>query len=569
MLTCLRVRSLAVVDEIELDLGPGLNVITGETGAGKSILIAALQLVLGARGRADRVRTGHDEAVVEALFDLDGRDDAVARLEAVGGAAEEPELLVRRVVRSAGRSRAYVNGTLVTGAQLVRVTRGLVDICSQHEHHSLVDPASHQAFLDAYGVLQPHREAVRTAWQRLRGVVSELEDLAATVRARGEREAILRFQLDEIDAVDPLPDEEEALDAEQQRLAHADRIARATSEAEDALYAGDDAVSGTLLRLAGELRGVRHVDPALEALADRLDSLVTDLEDLGRDFGRHARGCIHDPRRLAEVEDRLGHLRRLARKYGGTHAALLHRRAELQAALADLGDLEGRLDALEALRQEAADALGVAARALSEGRRGVADGLGEAITGELADLGMGDARVRVDVDRLPARQDGLEVDGLRVSATGMDRVEFLIAPNRGEPPRPLQRIASGGELSRALLAIKRVLADRGPRSLYVFDEVDVGVGGAVAAAVGRKLRDVARDHQVLCITHSPQVAAWGDRHVQVRKEVVGERSATRVAVLDHDARVEELARMLGGEQVTDATRDAARALLAEAEAGRA
>ncbi len=564
MLTCLRIRDLAIIRELEIELGPGLNIITGETGAGKSILLAALQLVLGARGSGDLVRTGAEQAVVEALFDLTRSPDLRRRVaDSIG--IEDDELVVRRVVRRAGRSRAYLNGTLATAVQLAKLTADLVDICSQHEHHSLVDGSTHLLYLDAFASLDGRRGAMASAWRAYSAVADELQALVDAVRERTDREAILRFQLDEIDSVDPEPDEEDVLQAEHERLAHAERLAQATHAAERAIYASDGALASKLARLAHSLADIRGVDARLDPLIDRLHEVHTELEDLGQDLGDYHRGVVHDPSRLAAIDERLGALRRLTRKYGGSIEALLAHRDRARSDLARLDDLESQLDQLESRRQAAVDDVVGIAQELSAARRGAAAKLGEAITDELQSLGMGNARVQVDVARLEQRSDSaLEVEGVRFSESGMDRVEFLIAPNAGEPPKPLRKIASGGELSRSLLAVKRVLASRGPSGLYVFDEVDTGVGGAIAEVIGRKLDEVAHHHQVLCITHQPQIAAYARSHFHVRKHEVDGRTESVIESLDHAQRREELARMLGGLQITDTTRQAAEELLESA-----
>ncbi|MCB9666457.1 MAG: DNA repair protein RecN [Alphaproteobacteria bacterium] len=567
MLLHLRVRALAILDDVTLELGPGLQIVTGETGAGKSILVDALQLVLGARAAAGLVRAGADEAIVEALFDLTGAPEVRARLTELTG-TDEAELVVRRTVRAGGGSRATLNGHLATAGQLSRIVAPLVDICSQHEHHALADPATHLGTLDAFAGLDVQVEEMTAHWLRHQEAAAAVEALSERLRARAEREAVLRLQLQELDEAAPVPDEDVELEAEHGRLAHADRLAGSTRTAERVLYADDDAVGDRLARVCSDLDDLRGVDPELDALVDQLVEARDALAAVARELGRYARNVHEDPRRLATVEDRLALLRRLARRHGGSHDALVARHASLRQELAELQLGDARLEELEGERQAAADGAVASARALSRARQAAAAALGAAITAQLADLGMGDARVDVEVARLERRADELSADGARVGRTGMNRVTLLIAPNRGEPPRPLQRIASGGELSRAMLAVKRVLATRAPRGLHVFDEVDSGVGGAVAAAIGAKLAEVAVDRQVLCITHLAPIAAWADAHHHVRKAERDGRTTTEVHTLDAAGQVEELARMMGGRTVTDATRAAAAVLVSQAREGR-
>lgn len=537
MLAVLRVRQLAIIDELEVEFGSGLNVVTGETGAGKSILVSALQLVLGARGRPELVRAGAARAEVEALFELDDRDRA--RLARLGMEAGD-ELVIRRVVEAEGRTRAWIDGSLATAQQLARLAAGLVDISSQHEHHSLVDASTHLGYLDAYAGLGAEAEALGQAWTAWKRVAEDLARLQAAVRdGRGD---LVRYQLAELERGDAGPDAE----AEAARLRHAAQLAEWTGRAEEAVYSGDEAASAVLGRALAWVAQAEAVDPALARVREQLAGALAEVEDIGRQLGRYARGVRGDPERLAELEGRLAEARRLKRKYGEDLDAA---RARLQAEHAELERAADRLAELADQEANARRALEGAAGALSARRRAEAARLGSAITAELASLGMGEARVQVGVD------------DAGISATGIDAVEFLIATNRGEPPRPLRRVASGGELSRALLAIKRVLAQVGPVGLYVFDEVDTGVGGAVAEAIGQKLGEVARHHQVLCITHLPQIAAQGTVHFHVKKEVVGERTKSSITRLGTEERVEEVARMLGGARVTEAQRAAAREMV--------
>ena len=567
MLTFLRVRHLAIIDQLEVELGPGLNVITGETGAGKSILIDALSLVLGERAAPELVRTGAKQAEVEALFDIGDDPEALARLSASGLEAER-ELVVRRVVLASGRTRAYVNGSLASAGQLAELARGLVDISSQHEHHTLVDPGTHLGYLDAFGKLEPRREQVAEAHQALREADEALREAQQAAASKGEREDLLRFQMREIDELDPKPGEEQELADERERLRHAARLASTAGGAEDALYAKDGAVCEVLGRLSVEVRDAARIDAGLGPVADVLDAALAQLEEAARELGRYAGRVTMDPERLADLEDRLARLKRLTRKYGGDVEGILAHREAAAAELAALDSAEERIAELERARQAALDGAAEAARALSKQRRTIADELARRISEELASLGMGGARVTVQVAPLAERGGELMVDGARLSETGIDRVEFLIAPNRGEEPRPLRKVASGGELSRAMLAIKRVLAGVGRAGLYVFDEVDAGVGGAVAEVIGQKLADVARHHQVICITHLAPIAVYADRHYRVAKSVEGERTKSRIDVLDEHERREEIARMVGGLKITESHRKAAAEMLEVARASR-
>ncbi|MEY4548090.1 MAG: hypothetical protein RL685_4285 [Pseudomonadota bacterium] len=613
MLRCLRIRNLAIIDELELELGPGLNVLTGETGAGKSILVSALELVLGGRARGDVVRGGAREGEVEALFDLAG--DAAVRRRLEGFELLEPdsngeggELLVRRVVSAGGRARAFLNGKLVTQQMLAEVAKGLADISSQHEHHTLSDPATHLGYLDAFAGAVPLCQRVSEAYQSLLEAQSALGEFEARLRDRATREAQLAAQIKEIEDLQPEVGEDAELEQACLRLRNMDVLQRLTAEAAEVLYERDDSLVDGLARAGRQIARAAELEPSLGPLSQQLELICSQLEDAARELGRRSGNLRAEPDALQRTEERLHQLARLKRRYGGSLESVL---ASLDACRAELEELGQHAATSEALAQGRTRAFAQAeglARALSGQRRQAADRLAGAISGELASLGMGDARVLVEL--MPAFGDAssssssgssssggsssggsssggssssngassssaaggavtskrgeLIVDGARLSARGLERAEFLIAPNRGEEARPLHRVASGGELSRAMLAIKCVLADLGPAGMYAFDEVDTGIGGGMAEIIGRKIRSVARHRQVLCITHLAQIAAFADHHFKVEKVVRGERTSSSVRLLTRREQNEEIARMLGGVKITAKTRAVARELLLQA-----
>ncbi len=562
MLTVLRVKNLAIIDESEVEFGPGLNVVTGETGAGKSILVGALRLVLGSRGRPELVRTGADRAEVEALFEVAPDAPVRARLAQLGhDELEGDELVVRRVVLASGRSRAYLNGHLTPLGQLAKVVAGLVDISSQHQHHSLVDPASHLAFLDAFAGLTEGRQRMADAHAALLDVVRRLRELDQRLQERAEREDWLAFQLSEVSRLEPEAGELASLRAQRERLRHAERLVATASRSEHLLYSSDRAICDTLAQVSQELTEAAELDGAFAPLAERVETAVTELEEVARDLARYGGSDLDDAGRLDQIEERLAALQRLVRRHGGSLEEVLAFQQRATAELAELAQADASRDALELEREGVLSSAGAEAQALSAARHAAATRLGVAMTTELSELGMGQARVEVAVAPLSGEGAELSVDGARLSATGLDRAEFLIAPNPGEVPRALRKVASGGELSRALLALKRVLAKEGPAGLYVFDEVDTGVGGAVAEVIGRKLADVARHHQVLCITHLPQVAVYGARHFVVAKEVREGRTYSSIGPVEAEERRDEVARMAGGVEITSATRTMAAELL--------
>jgi DNA repair protein RecN (Recombination protein N) len=428
---------------------------------------------------------------------------------------------------------------------------------------SLTDAATHIEYLDAFGKLDGSRDALAAEVDALSALVKELDAARSAERNRAEREDFLAFQLREIDELDPAPGEETELEQERARLRHASRLAEATRRAAERLYEAEGAICDELGRLAGDLDSVASIDASLTPFARTLDSARSELADAARGLARYADGVESNPARLGEIEDRLFRLQKLLRKYGPTTNELIAHRTSVAHAVDALSNASARIDELERARVERLVRVGAAARALSKKRRDAAEKLADAIGRELAQLGMGRARVVVDVaPKAPGAADSLVVEGALLTRSGIDRVEFLIAPNKGEDPRPLRKIASGGELSRALLALKRVLAEKGPAGLYVFDEVDAGVGGAVAEVIGRSIAEIARHRQVLCITHLAQIAALADVQFVVGKGEANGRTVSSLRKLTDAERVDEIARMIGGVNVGDAARSAAAELLA-------
>ncbi len=560
MLSSLTIRDFAIIDRVTLELGPGLTVITGETGAGKSILISALNLVLGGRATTDVIRAGAEAATVEAVFDPGEAPELTARLADAGVALDGP-LIVRRVLARNGRHRVYLNDTAVTLGTLAQVAGGLVDISGQHEHYSLLRTEFHLDLLDRMAGLGGLRAEVAAAYEVQAEVEAALTALLEAQRQKGERLEVLRFQRQELAAAelkDPL--EDDALENERKLLRNAEKLRTTSKHAEAALYADDGAAVERLGRAARSIRELAEVDPTLAPVAQDLDTAAALAEEAARTLGAYARRVHADPERLESVEARLALLSKLRRKYGATLAEVIARRDALEAELSTLENADEAIVQLEKARERAATATAKVARKLTKARREAGEKLSGAIQGELADLGMGRAVIQVRVEPL-GRGAGLEADDLHVTARGADKVEILLSANPGEPPQSLAKIASGGELSRFMLAVKRVIADRDSVGTYIFDEVDTGVGGPTAEAIGRKLRSVSAQRQALCITHLPQIAAMGDAHLRVEKRIEGDRTFSQVVTLEDDARTEELARMVGGATVTETTRALARELL--------
>ena len=553
MLTSLRIQNLALIDELEISLAGGLTVLTGETGAGKSIIVGALNLVLGDRATGDVIRQGKSEAQVEALFHLEAGSPTQAALAEMGMDDEDAMLVARRVLTRRGRNRVYLNGRLATLSDLRRVVGPLVDISSQHAHTSLLKVGQHIAILDRFGDLASARSEYVEVWREWRAAERELRQLTTTVQGRGDRADFLRFQLSEIEELDPRPGEDTELVAELQILQNAASLRGAAETVEHELYGGGHAVCDTLTTVERAVRAVCDADPELGQLAERIESARIDLEDVALEARQYRLRVDVDPRRLGEVEERLDALRRLMRKHGPGLEDVLARGDRMRK---ELDALDRYDDALAALQSRVSDARLAAerrARALREARRRTAREVTRAVEEPLADLGMPGARFVVSIE--PSAE---------LQAHGADDVEFQLSSNPGEPPLPLARIASGGELSRIMLALKHVLAAADTVDCYVFDEVDTGVSGAVAERIGVKLREAAATRQAICITHLPQVAVHATQQLRVHKTLVDGRTVSRVDTLDPAERREEIARLLAGVEVTAQARAHAAEMLSAA-----
>lgn len=541
MLFNLTITNFAIIDRLEVQFDEGFNVLTGETGAGKSIVLDAFGLLLGDRARPDLVRAGATEATVEALFDLDGRDDIRHSFIESGFHVDE-ELVLRRVVQSGGRSRAYINGQLATLSQLQPLTEQLVTVCGQHEHQSLLQRNLHLTILDKYGALDKQVNAYRDSYRAMQAVAQKLERLEDAERDRQQRLDFLRHQSEEISAAQLTPNEEESLLAERLLLQNAERLTAITRGGYEALYENDGAVCEVLGGLTTELQSVAGIDMELGSLAETVQRSLFELEDVSTQLRSYLGRITFEPDRLEVIEERLANLTRLKRKYAPSLLEVMKLRDDFDREIAELensgvvrGNLADELVKLSANNRHLAEELSAA-------RRQAAGQLVTTLVSELSDLAMPGASFEVSFTVLS--QPGHD---------GLERIEFMVSLNPGEPLMPLARVASGGELSRLMLALKRLAPDADNVPTVIFDEVDAGIGGAAATAVGRKLRAVSRSSQILCVTHLPQVAAFADHHHRVIKREHEGRTLTEMECIAGDERVREMARMLGGAQVTDQT----------------
>ena len=581
MLEEIRIGSLGVIESSTLELGPGLTVITGETGAGKTMIVTALGLLLGGRADSGAVRSGARTARVEGVVRVDGLAPFAAAVEEAGGEVEDACVVLARNVSVEGRSRAFVGGAAVPVSVLADVAEPLVAVHGQSDQHRLLRARAQREALDRFG---GERTAALLATytdlhERLGATERELEEVVRTARDRAREADLLRFGLGEIEAVAPEPGEDVALAAEESRLGFADTLRTAAEHAREALSSEQDQPDAlaTTAAARSQLDGVREHDAEAGELADRLSEITYLLSDVAADVASYASRVDIDPARLAAVSERRAALTALTRKYGDTIDEVLAWSEASATRLLDLDHTDERIEELRAAQRTLRGELAEAAAALSEARQEAAGRLGEEVTAELTLLAMPHARLEIEVRQSERPAPDEEDHGplrvgdrwLRFGASGVDEVEFLLAANTGSEPRPLNKGASGGELSRVMLALEVALAGTSPVPTFVFDEVDAGVGGTAAVEVGRRLARLARDAQVLVVTHLPQVAAYADRHVVVAKSHDGTVTSSGLTVLDPDERERELSRMLAGLTDSDTALAHARELLEVAQPARA
>jgi DNA repair protein RecN (Recombination protein N) len=566
MLRELSIRNLAVVEEAAVPFAPGLNVLTGETGAGKSIVVDAILLLTGARAQPDWIRTGADTAVVSAVFEIDPAGPVAAVLDEAGHRVVDGELVIRRELVRSGRHRAFVNDAAATVALLERLGELLVELHGQHEHQRLLEPARQLLLLDRFAEADDRRERVGALvrrWEEARGALRRLRE---ETREAARQEDLYRFQISEIDALQLRDGEEDELRAERGRLQHAERIAAGLQEALGLLYEDQQSAAARLARAAALLRDVSRHEPEAAAPIEAIEGAQAYLEDVvGRARALRDR-AVFDPERLEQIDARLDAIVKLKRKYGDSVAAILAHRHEATSALERITRHDEIAAEMERAVAEAAGAAVAEAAALSEARTRAAERLERLVQKEIRGLGMEHGRFRVALRREPAGADelGAGEGPWRVGPRGAETIELLLSANPGEELRPLAKVVSGGELSRVMLAAKTVLAAADEVPVLVFDEVDAGIGGRVADVVGQKLRASAAGRQVLCVTHLAPIAAYAGHHLLVEKRVTRGATRTSVTGLDTGARVDEIARMLGGERVTETSRRHARELLRSA-----
>jgi DNA repair protein RecN (Recombination protein N) len=542
MLKELRIKNLAIIDDLAVRFESGLNVLTGETGAGKSIIVDALSLALGSRAHADLVRSGEREAMIQAYFDVEGNKIPDLGIDVSDG------LILRRSLSPGGKSKAYMNDIMISLQNLGEVGKSLVDIHGQHEHQSLMYIDKHRVLLDLYGKLHADREKVGALYREVQALKREKDDLQHMIKERTYRQDLLRFQVNEIETARLMPGEKEALIEEKSILSNLERLRELSEISYDMLYGAEGSCTEKLSSVIARVKEMSLLDQRLSETLHMLESALPFIEDAALSLRGLKNTYNLEPERLDEVEERIELIKSLERKYGQGVETVMRYKDEAEKELATLDMTDERLNAVDAEIKEKEGMLFEVALSLSDKRKTVARTIEELVKMELEELAFTDAEFRIDV-----KQES-------ITSAGFDRVEFLFSANPGEPPKALSKVASGGELSRVMLALKNILADVDNLPVLIFDEVDAGIGGRTAESVGKKLKKISDKHQVLCTTHLPQIASLGEFHLQITKRQRNGKVFVEVKELSGRERQDEIARMLSG-KITDASLKHAKELL--------
>jgi len=555
MLQELSIRKFAIIDDLQIRFAEGLTILSGETGAGKSIIINAVNLLLGSRASAGLIRSGAETAELEALFGISPGSKAASIL-AANGYDDADSLLIRRIISRNERHRIYINDRLATMGLLISLTENMASISGQHAHQGLLKEDQQLLILDRFGGLLPLRSEVQACYQEILPAIARLQELQLKKGRQDDHIELLKFQRKEIGAAALVPQEDASLEQERTRLKNSETLYQVVFEGIEALYGAEGAVLERLIDIKKQVERAGQLDPALLPMAKGLEDAAFQIEDVVENLRNYLKAVYFDENRLEEVETRLDSLQKMKRKYGGTLAKVIAYLEKIESELAELENLSGKIEATELQLDRLHQKLAELARQLSQKREQASEKLSRQVEKELVTLKMDHARFAVAFrasDTDAHTPPYLAAEGSVINETGIDRITFMISANVGEELKPLADIASGGELSRVVLALKAILAAGGSVETIVFDEVDAGIGGAVAEVVGRKLAELARYHQVVCITHLPQIAKFGGQHFKISKQVRNGRTVTTIDPLDQKGRVEEIARMLGGTTITRTT----------------
>lgn len=563
MLKELSIRNFAIIDDLQIRFSAGLTILSGETGAGKSIILNAVNLLLGSRASADLVRTGAESAELEAQFEING-SGRVAEIMTEHGYAPSDGLLVRRIISRSDTNRVYINGRMATIQLLNAITENLASISGQHVHQLLLKEEQHLLILDQFGGLMPLRAEVSTCFHQLIPLLEKLEKLNTLKKQQAEHKELLEFQQKEIAAANPVQGEDEALEQERARLKNAEELYQVVYSSIETLYSAPGSVMEKLVDVKKNLEKIGQIDQQLKSKAANLSETTYQIEDLIEGLRGYLNSIQMDEKQLEAVEERLDILNKLKRKYGGSIEAVLERLESIEQDLSQVENITESIRDTEFQIGELHSQLKDRALILSRKRKKTAASFAQKVITQLATLMLSKTEFQVSLHSLPVDERTnpyLATENRMITDTGIDRATFLIAPNIGESLKPLASIASGGELSRVVLALKALLAKTDSVETVVFDEVDAGIGGGVAEVVGKKLADLANHHQVICITHLPQIAKFGNHHYRISKHVSQGRTRTSIRLLNDEDRYKEIARMLGGEKITQATLEHAREML--------
>lgn len=546
MLRVLYIKNFSIIDDANIEFAEGFNVLTGETGAGKSIIIDALCLALGERATAEAIRSGEKEAVVAAFFDISPTllNPATHQFLTDYGINIDDGLILKRIVSAQGKSRAFVNGSMVNVQTLSDISKSIIDVHGQYEHQSLLSSDNQLDLLDAFGGLLYERQEVKNVYESVSALRQQIEELIRQEKERAQRLDLLKYQVNEIETAQLNPGEEEELSGEVKFLSSAGRLAELANEAYDSLYSSDSACIAELSRILNSLRDIAAIDPRADDAVKSVKDALPLLEEAGYFLRDYKEKLDNDPQRLEQIQERLELIKGLKRKYGGSIQEILDYKDKAVIELEALQHSEEKLETLKKELDELKKGLTEKAGALSKKRKTSAKKIEAEVISHLSELSMPDTRFSINITQEKGDDTS---DGLKATQKGIDGVEFLISPNVGEDLKPLAKIASGGELSRIMLALKSIIAKGDNIPVLIFDEIDAGVGGKTAENVGRKLKNLSASHQVICITHLPQIASYADRHLKIEKKVKKDRTVVEIAAVEKDERTEEVARMLGGE----------------------
>lgn len=545
MLREIHIKNFSIIDNVHMEFGEGFNVLTGETGAGKSIIIDALSLALGERATGDFIRSGEKEALVEAFFDVTTKelDPSIRNFLEDNGIATDDGLILKRIISTKGRSRAYINGSMVSVQNLSDVSRAIIDVHGQYEHQSLLSSDKQLDLLDIYGGLLKERQEVEGLFEKLHKLKRSISGLEQKEKERAQRLDMLEFQINEIGAADLSAGEEEELAEEENVLGSAVHLAELSNRAYESLYASDASSITALSNILKDLKEIAEIDSRADDPVKSLESALPLLEETGYFLRDYKNGLDFDQGRLEQVQERLELIKRLGKKYGGSVLEMIEFKEKAAEELEGIRHSEEELGSMKKELEKSKEVFTKNAGQLSKKRKKVSKKIESGVIAQLNELSMPDTKFSV---RITQENGDDTTDGLKAGGSGIDSIEFLISPNIGEDPKPLAKIASGGELSRVMLALKVILAKGDEMPVLVFDEIDAGIGGRTAGTVGQKLKGLSSYHQVLCITHLPQIASYADVHLKIEKKMENERTTVEINKIKKDERTEEIARMLGG-----------------------